>query len=165
MNMRVANAIAALCVALLGLIVIVLARQLPYDAEYGPGPGFLPFWLGLALVVLSVFLLRDALRMPRSNEAKVADDDSDGPGAFLEIAPGAMAPWLIFLASTIIIAVFFEQLGFALATGLFMLVTMRWVARQGWLSTIALTVITPIVLYLGFVKFLMVPLQLEPAGF
>jgi hypothetical protein len=39
------------------------------------------------------------------------------------------------------------------------------VARQGWLSTIAMAVITPVVLYLGFVRFLMVPLQLEPAGF
>lgn len=159
--MRLANAIAALCVALLGIVVIFLARQLPYDAEYGPGPGFLPFWLGVTLVVLSVFLVRDALRRPRSTGA----GDTGRPAAFLEIAPGAMAPWLIFLASTVVLAFLFEQLGFALATGLFMLVTMRWVARQGWLATIALTVITPIVLYLGFVKVLLVPLQLEPAGF
>lgn len=160
--MRVANAIAALCVALLGIVTIVLARQLPYDAEYGPGPGFLPFWLGVTLVILSVFLLREALRSPAKQDAA---GDTSGPAAFLEVAPGAMAPWLIFLASAVIIAVFFEQLGFALATGLFMLVTMRWVARQGWPATILLTVITPLVLYLGFAKLLLVPLQLEPAGF
>ena len=160
--MRLASSIAALCVALLGITVVALARQLPYDAEYGPGPGFLPFWIGVALVVLSVFLVRDALRVPNQ---PVGADDAGRPAAFLEVAPGALAPWLIFLASTVLIAIFFEQLGFALATGLFMLVTMRWVARQSWLSTIALSVITPLVLYLGFVKFLSVPLRLEPAGF
>ena len=60
--MRVAETIAALCVTLLGVITIALARQLPYQAEYGPGPGFLPLWLGATLVVLSVFLLRSALK-------------------------------------------------------------------------------------------------------
>jgi putative tricarboxylic transport membrane protein len=162
--MRVANAIAALCVALLGIIVAVLARQLPYDAEYGPGPGFLPFWLGVTLIVLSVFLLRDALRMPNTSEAR-APGDTDGAEPFLEIGPGAMAPWLIFVASMAVFAVLFEQLGFALATGLFMLVTMRWVARQSWLSTIVFSVITPVTLYIGFAKVLLVPLQLAPAGF
>jgi hypothetical protein len=162
--MRVANMIAALCIALLGVTVVALARQLPYDAEYGPGPGFLPFWLGVALVILSAFLLRDAWRIKALIDA-TTDDNVGGSPAFLQFSPGALIPWLIFLASSVIVAVFFEQLGFALATGLFMLVTMRWVARQGWLSTIAMAVITPAVLYLAFVRFLMVPLQLEPAGF
>ena len=44
--MRVSETIAALCITLLGITTIALARQLPYEAEYGPGPGFLPFWLG-----------------------------------------------------------------------------------------------------------------------
>ncbi len=162
--MRVANSIAALCVALLGITVIALARQLPYDAEYGPGAGFLPFWLGVTLVVLSGFLLRDAWRKQTSHDAVVGDDASSS-AAFLQFGPGALTTWLVFLASAVIVSVFFEQLGFALSTGSFMLVTMRWTARQGWLSTIAFALITPIVLYLGFVKLLMVPLHLGPAGF
>ena len=162
--MRVANLIAALCVAAFGITVIALARQLPYDAEYGPGPGYLPFWLGVALVILSVFLLRDAWRMQQPGEDAAAGGGG-GPASFLELSPGALTPWLIFLVSTVIVSVFFEQLGFALSVGLFLVVTMRWAARQGWVSTIAVAVITPIVLYIGFVRFLLVPLQLGPAGF
>lgn len=162
--MRVANTIAALCVALLGITTIGLARQLPYDAEYGPGAGFLPFWLGVTLALLSVFLLRDAWKRPAPNDA-VASGETSGSATFFDFTPGALTPWLIFLGSAVLVSVFFEHLGFALSIGLFMLITMRWTARQSWLWSIALALITPIVFYLVFVTFLMVPLQLEPAGF
>lgn len=161
--MRVADAVAALCVALLGVTTIALARQLPYEAEYGPGPGFLPFWLGVTLVVLSVFLLRGALSAGAHPAA--ADAGDNHPAGFLRFAPGALAPWLTFFVSTIAVSLLFERLGFGLSIGLFMLVTMRWVARQSWPATIVLALVTPIVLYLGFVRILMVPLPLAPPGF
>lgn len=159
--MRVADAVAALCVALLGITTIALARQLPYDAEYGPGPGFLPLWLGATLLVLSVFLLRGALRAGAHPEA----DGDDGREGFLQFAPGALTPWLIFFASTVAVSLLFDRLGFGLSVGLYMLVTMRWVVRQSWLATIGLAIATPLVLYLGFVRILMVPLPLAPPGF
>ena len=163
--MRVAETIAALCVTLLGITTMALARQLPGAAEYEPGPGFLPFWLGATLVVLSVFLLRNALRLQQIAQAVPADADGDDPARFFQIAPGALMPWLIFFASTIAVSLLFERLGFALAIGLYMLVTMRWVARQSWVSTVILAVATPIVLYLIFVRILRVPLPLAPPGF
>lgn len=161
--MRVADAVAAVGVALLGITTVALARQLPYEAEYGPGPGFLPFWLGVTLIVLSPFLLRNALKAGAG--AGPADADGDNRGGFFRFAPGAFTPWLIFFVSTIAASLLFERLGFGLAIGLYMLVTMRWVARQSWPSTIVLALVTPIVLYLGFVRILMVPLPLAPPGF
>ena len=160
--MRVAETIGALCVTLLGITTIALARQLPYEAEYGPGPGFLPLWLGVALVVLSVFLVRNALQVQAPTASAGTGDDR--PPGFLRFAPGAFTPWLIFFISTLAVSLLFERLGFGLSIGLFMLVTMRWVARQSWLSTIILALATPIVLYLGFVRILMVPLPLTPPG-
>lgn len=162
--MRVAETVAALCVTLLGVTTIVLARQMAYDAEYGPGPGFLPFWLGVALVILSVFLLRSALRIPASNGAAAVAEDGAPASRFFQFAPDALVPWLVFFVSTIGLAVFFERLGFGLAIGLYMLLTMRWVAGQSWAVTIVLTIVTPLVLYLGFVRLLMVPLPLLPPG-
>ena len=161
--MRVAETVGALCVTLLGLTTIALARQLPYEAEYGPGPGFLPLWLGVTLVILSVFLVRNALQ----EQAPTAPTDAGGdlPAGFWQFAPGAFTPWLIFIVSTLAVSLLFERLGFGLSIGLFMLVTMRWVARQSWLSTIILALATPVVLYLGFVRILMVPLPLAPPGF
>jgi putative tricarboxylic transport membrane protein len=113
-------------------------------------------------VILSVFLVRNALQ--EQAPAASADTESDRPPGFLRFAPGAFAPWLIFFVSTLAVSLLFERLGFGLSIGLFMLVTMRWVARQSWLSTIVLALATPIVLYLGFVRILMVPLPLAPPG-
>ena len=160
--MRVADTVAPLCVALLGATAVALARQLPYEAEYGPGPGFLPFWLGVALIVLAVLLLREAWM------ARQPSDAAEGavvatPASFLQFGSGALTPWLIFLASTIAVSLFLELLGFWLSIALFMFVTMRWVAGQSWRSTIAFAIVTPVVFYLGFVRLLMVPLPMQPA--
>lgn len=162
--MRVADTIAALCVALLGATTVGLARQLPYEAEYGPGPGFLPLWIGVMLVVLSGFLFIEA-RKEDLRVVSTPDDEGDSRSAFLDFAPGALGPWAIFFVSTIAVSLLFERLGFALSVGLFMLVTMRWVARRNWPSTILLALVTPFVLYLGFARILMVPLPLTPDWF
>ena len=163
--MRVSETIAALCITLLGITTIALARQLPYEAEYGPGPGFLPFWLGVTFVVLSVFLLRSALKLPLGAPPAVEDAERGSRETFFQFTPGARTSWLIFFVSTIAVSLMFERLGFAVSIGLFMLVTMRWVARQSWPSTIALTLATPLVLYIGFARLLMVPIPFAPPGF
>ncbi len=36
------------------------SRTLSYQDEFGPGPGFLPYWLGLLLTALSVALIVSA---------------------------------------------------------------------------------------------------------
>ncbi|HEX2280278.1 MAG TPA: tripartite tricarboxylate transporter TctB family protein [Thermomicrobiales bacterium] len=163
--MRVSETIAALCITLLGITTIGLARQLPYEAEYGPGPGFLPFWLGVTFVVLSVFLLREALNLRIGEPPAPADGERGSRETFFQFSPGGRTSWLIFFVSTIAVSLLFERLGFAVSIGLFMLVTMRWVARQSWPSTIALALATPIVLYIGFARILMVPIPLGPPGF
>jgi putative tricarboxylic transport membrane protein len=162
---RVSETIAALCITLLGMTTIALARQLPYEAEYGPGPGFLPFWLGVTFVVLSVFLLRSALNLRVGALPAVENGATDSRETFFQFTPGARTSWLIFFVSTIAVSLLFERLGFAVSIGLFMLVTMRWVARQSWPSTIALTLATPLVLYIGFARLLMVPIPFAPPGF
>ena len=160
--MRVAETIAALCVTLLGIITIALSRRLPGASEYEPGPGFLPFWLGVTLIVLSLFLMRSALKEPI--DPAPADPNGESPAGFFQFGAGALTPWLIFFVSTVAVSLLFERLGFGLSIGLFMLVTMRWVARQSWPSTIILALATPLVLYLGFVRILMVPLPIAPPG-
>jgi hypothetical protein len=154
---RAADTVAALCVTLTGVITIALSRQLPYNAKFGPGAGFLPFWLGVALLILSFFLLWNALKSARS-----VGPDADQPAPFFDFQPGALGPWLVFFVSTGAVSVLFDHLGFFLSIALFMFVTMRWVANQGWLATVALTIATPILLYIGFVRFLMVPFPLGP---
>lgn len=50
-----ANVGAGAAFFLLGVATAILAwLDLPYTADFSPGPGFLPFWLGVGLTVCSI---------------------------------------------------------------------------------------------------------------
>jgi putative tricarboxylic transport membrane protein len=60
--MGVANLLGGISVLVLGSLVACFAGRLPYEAEYGPGPGFLPLWIGFALIVFGIVTIVKALR-------------------------------------------------------------------------------------------------------
>ena len=50
-----ANIAAGLAFFLLGVATTTLAwLDLPYTADFSPGPGFLPLWLGIGLMICSI---------------------------------------------------------------------------------------------------------------
>jgi len=53
----------------LGIAVVFFSSRLIYYSEFGPGPGFLPLWLGVALVGCAIFLLWDFFRKHARVEA------------------------------------------------------------------------------------------------
>lgn len=65
--------ISGIFVAAFGIYVTVSSSRLDYVSEYGPGPGFLPFWLGIGLLALAVYLALGNLvrpdREPRQAES------------------------------------------------------------------------------------------------
>jgi len=47
------------------------SRKFDYMTEFTPGPGFLPFWVGVALAILSLYLLFDTVkRKPSEKDGK-----------------------------------------------------------------------------------------------
>ena len=60
--MGVANLLAGIVVLLFGSVVTFFASRLPYRAEYGPGPGFLPLWIGMVLVGCAIVTIVKAVR-------------------------------------------------------------------------------------------------------
>ena len=60
----------------LSLWLILESLQFDYLSDFGPGPGFEPFWLGVALALLSITLLINTLRKKYDKE----DDKPRLPG-------------------------------------------------------------------------------------
>ena len=60
--------------ALIGLVLAawLIAESFKYDymTTYTPGPGFHPFWLGICLGLLSLFLIFDTFRRKDTEEEK-----------------------------------------------------------------------------------------------
>jgi len=52
----------------LSLWLIIESLQFDYLSEFGPGPGFEPFWLGILLAILSIALFIDTVRRRSDKE-------------------------------------------------------------------------------------------------
>ena len=151
--MRSADRIAGAALLALAVAFAVFAlRRHAYWGENGPGPAFLPFWVGLVLAVLAMLLLVGALR-------------SKDPGP----------PWLpdrtglvrvgIVLGATIAYIALLGALGMTIATALFLVVLVRWPDRQPWRTAIGVAIVVAALNYVVFVRWLKVPLPEGPLGF
>lgn len=116
--MRVADLIGGAVVVLLGLAVIYFSSQLEYYSEFGPGPGFLPLWVGICITSFGIVLLLNILRKREKS------------GPFLK--PQTREGFKLLL---IIIAAFLllPLLGFSIGFGLFAGITMRLMGKHRWI--------------------------------
>ena len=116
--MRRADRIAG--AALLALAVAFSAGALRYYSYWGPGgpgPAFLPFWLGVIMAVLAGMLLAGALRA-RDPGAKWLPD---GKG---------LRRISVVLGVTIVFVALLKIVGMILGTALFLMVLMRYLRSE-----------------------------------
>jgi putative tricarboxylic transport membrane protein len=64
------DVVAAILLAAFGLFVIQQALQLDYLSEHGPGPGFIPFWVGLGFVLLALSLIYTTWKSARALDSR-----------------------------------------------------------------------------------------------
>lgn len=137
---------AGLCV--LGLYIVWDALNYGYMRGVVPGPGFFPFWIGVALVGLSSVNL---VRSLRGIEVLAAQFDLAG----VLKALGIIATTAAFILTAPVI-------GMLLGSGLFILVT-AFVIRPRWTvgfacKIVAIAVLFPVCCHFLFGVYLGVPL-------
>ena len=117
--MRIADFIGRVAGLILGMAAGYFSWPLVYFSEFGPGPGFLPLWIGISIAGFAIVVIFNILR----KHEKV--------GVFLK--PRTREGFKLLL---IIIATFFllPLLGFSIGFGLFAGITMRVMGRHGWVS-------------------------------
>ncbi len=141
--MRIADFIAGVVVLILGLAVIFFSSQLTYYSEYGPGPGFLPLWLGVALIGCAIFVIVNVVKK------------HDKIGTFFKPRTKLGLHVLIIIFITFLLLPF---LGFSIGLALFVGIAMRIMGRHRWVSCSLTTVVTAICIHLIFVSWLTIPL-------
>jgi putative tricarboxylic transport membrane protein len=147
--MKVADLVGGLFVLLLGMAIVFFSYQLPYNSEYGPGPGFLPLWLGIVLIGSAVFVLLNILR----KHVKV--------DTFLK--PGTKQSAIIFIL-IFVSFLLLRFLGFAVGLALFCGVTMRIMGKHGWLTCGLTAVGVAIGIRFIFGQWLHIPLPVGIVG-
>jgi putative tricarboxylic transport membrane protein len=144
--------------ALLALAAAFSAGALRYYAYWdhrGPGPAFLPFWLGLTLGVLALLLFLGIGRPP----APAAAAEPAPPSA-----PGAWRRPLVVLVATAVFIAVMPWVGMILGTALFVLGILRGLEGFSWRLSVGVAVGTAAVNYLVFSHWLRVPFPQSPLG-
>ena len=144
------NQIFAVLWVLVGVVVVTQARDLEYVAEYGPGPGFLPYWMGMAFILLGLALLGQVTFSRQEREA-------------LSL-PTKHAAWqmLLLMLGFFGFALLGERIGFLLGIGLLFLFLLVAVERKGWKASLTISIINTLAFWAIFELGLTLRL---PAGF
>jgi hypothetical protein len=130
--------------ALLGVFIIWECRNLPYWSEFGPGPGFLPLWLGICLALFSAGLFIRSIAAPESGKP--------GPPFFAAWKDSRRA-WLVILGY-IAMGVLIRWLGFYPLCALFVIFTVKVVERRSWGAALAIGVVVTVAFYVVFDLFI-----------
>ncbi len=146
--MRVVDLIGGIGVLVLGGGITFFARRLPYTAEYGLGPGFMPLWIGIVLMGCAVVTIIQSIGKRRGEEKKFVTPRTRKVGFV----------FVTLLATFFVVRIF----GLAPSLGLFTGFTMKTVGRHGWPLSTVVTFVTALAVYVIFGYLLDIPL---PKGF
>jgi hypothetical protein len=133
-------------VLLLGFSAAFSAGALKYYAwwgDSGPGPAFMPFWIGLVMSALALLLL---LR----KSTNTGDD-------WMPSREGARRV-LVVLGVTVAFVVLMQVVGMIVGGALFLAVLMRYLERQPWWLTIVVSFSAAAFNWLVFAHWLHVPI-------
>jgi len=129
---------SALLWLIVGVVVILQSWELDYMAEYGPGPGFLPFWLGVGFIILGLALLVKATFL-RNKEETI---EIPTRHAFYQL--------LLVLATILVLVLLAETVGFIICIGLMFFFLLAFVERQGWTFSLIMGFSSALIFWLIF---------------
>ncbi|MET0485419.1 MAG: tripartite tricarboxylate transporter TctB family protein [Candidatus Rokuibacteriota bacterium] len=151
--MRRADQIGAVLLLLFGVAyAATAAKSYTYWGANGPGSGFFPFWLGVAMAILATLFLIGATRSP-------------GPGeAWLPSGHGLIRLAAV-VGATVLFVVLLPILGMTLATALFLLGLLRFLEGHAWPVSLGVAVVTAMGNWAIFAWWLQVPFPIGVLGF
>ena len=142
------DAAAAAVTLVFSAVALFESSKLPFGTVHGPGPGFVPWWTSLALDLLALILLAQALT-------------SSSPGTAGE-RPARIAKVGVLLAVLAMYVLFLEPLGYLLCTFLLILFMLRVTDPQRWVVALGMSAIAAVGSYIVFAVWLSVPLPPGP---
>jgi branched-subunit amino acid transport protein AzlD len=139
------SVIVSLLWLLLGLFICVKAVGLEVGRINSPGPGFMPFVEGAALICLSVLLL-------------AGEYWSAGEKGRVTLKMQRVPRLLAVAAVLLFYGLLLEWIGFVLVTAGALLALLRIIKPVKWVKSILISVVATFIIYMVLVRFLSVRL-------
>jgi len=125
--------------SLLSLFVMIVSYQLDLGSFQNPGPGFVPFLLGIVLLVSSLYPLVGFIL--KKGKAAESAKETRSPANY-----GRMG---FVLFSLLAYSFLFERLGFVASTSVFLVLLFRVMGNR-WISVVLGSAVTILVTYFMF---------------
>ncbi len=150
--MRIANRIVSVLIIVFGIFLTLQSKKFDYMVDGTPGPGFMPYWLGIAIALVALIPLIKTFTQFASK--------LDNP-----FQTGDFKNFFIVIGSSIVVMIITPVTGLLIALSLMVGVIARLMGTKSWKTVIGLTICTPILLFGIFVMILNVPLPKGIFGF
>jgi hypothetical protein len=142
--------ISAIFFLIIGVFFSIYARSVEIGSWQEPGPGFLPFWAGMTIAIMSVVLLLKNVKRKGPVRSSFFPESASWKRV--------MATFIALILYNII----FDFLGFAWTTFFFVGFLVKFIFPQSWARTLIVAVSAAIMARLLFINFLETQL---PKGF
>ena len=143
------EAVPGIVILLFGAITTLLSLKMDLGTFRMAGTGMFPLCLGILLMILSgVFILRILLQGKEEQGKKEASVESSESSIQL----------ILFLGTMALATLFFNRLGYPLASFLLMVALLRILGIKRWGLNILISVATAVGSYFLFVKWLDIPM-------
>ena len=156
-SFRLVDAVTAVVIFILGLVVIMDSRRLGSGwSSDGPQAGYFPFYIGLILCVASVINFINAIRHKSAEK-----DASFVSASSLKMVLSVLLPTILYV---ILIGGIgpIPGLGIYVASTIFIALFMVWLGKYKWPLALSVGVSVPIVFFLMFEIWFQVPLPKGP---
>ena len=146
--MRRADIIVGLGMMLVGIIALGDAIRMGFGwGISGPEAGFFPFYMGLGILICTIFIVVKAIKSYRK----------DGLGKPL-IREGGFVQILWILIPAIGVFLLTELIGLHLATVFYLAFNIRILGKMSWVKVILISVLVPLSMFIVFDKVFLIPL-------
>lgn len=146
--MRAADLVTAAVLIGVGGLVLFDAVRLGHDwGSDGPKSGFFPFWLATVMIVACGLIVVQGLRRPAAKPFVTREQ---------------IRPVLSVLLPAAAMVAIMEVAGLYVAAAIYIAFYMRWVGRHGWPLIAALSLGIPIVTFVVFERWFLVPMPKGP---
>lgn len=136
---------------ILGITVMIVSYGMSLGSLYSPGPGLMPFLLGFILMLVSFPIFLQSL----IKNFKRAERTPAEKGIWAGIESKNI---LLILISLIAYALLLEKVGFFIIASLFLFVLFKTFDAKKWYATLAISLVTVLIIYVLFVMALKVEL-------
>ena len=151
--MKSSDLISVIFWLVVGLLLSFWSTRYQIGSLTQPGPGFYPLGLGILLIFFSLILLGQGIRSPQDTK-KACPSSFSVSGGWKRVA------YVVLVL--VLLAFFFETIGYLLTFFLLIMLLMAGAGLQSWKRILLVAFFSALGIYLVFVLLLQQPL---PRGF